>query len=443
MTNVASRSAGLLGRRRVLRGMGVSLCLPWLESLQAAAATAAQADAGPPQRFAFFYIANGVRGWDKTKQAADGGIDFDFGLAPLADLAQDINVAHGLFHPDGEKNGTHGAKAASMLSGAKANHSTTDVRIAESFDHLLSRKIGGETFLPSLNLSCEPPCPGNDVGYASVYLNNISWKSETVPVPREFNPALAFDSVTGRGGRGASTKKILDVVLGDARDLRREVSTADQRRLDDYLESIRDLERRIDRSFVTAADAAWHPALSSPDMDRPSDRPYPDIAERTQLMVDVLALAFRMDRTRIGTVMLNNERSDASYKKVVEKAANAYHDISHGGDHPHADIIAYLSTVLAGFLRKLKATDEGGESLLHNSQILVSSGMFTGNHDANRLPVLTAGQAGGRLKTGRVLDFSSASDRRLNRLFLSMARNAGLELDHFGDARQPLEEFCG
>jgi hypothetical protein len=423
--------------------MGVSLCLPWLESLQAAASTAAQADAGPPQRFAFFYIANGVRRWDKTKQAADGGIDFDFSLAPLADLAQDINVAHGLYHPNGTLNGTHGAKAASMLSGAKANHSTTDIRVAESFDHLLSRKIGGETFMPSLNLSCEPPCPGNDLGYASVYLNNISWKSEAVPVPREFNPALAFDSVTGRSGRGTSTKNILDVVLGDARDLRREVSTADQRRLDDYLESIRDLERRIDRSFVTAADAAWHPALSSPDMDRPSDRAYPDIGERTQLMVDVLALAFRMDRTRIGTVMFNNERSDASYKKVVEKAVGDYHGISHRGDHPHADVIAYLSTIIAGFLRKLKATDEGGQSLLHNSQILVSAAMFTGEHDAERLPVLMAGQAGGRLKTGRVLDFSAASDRRLNRLFLSMARNAGLELDHFGDAKQPLEEFCG
>ena len=128
-------------------------------------------------------------------------------------------------------------------------------------------------------------------------------------------------------------------MLSDARDLRRHVSKSDQRRLDDYLESVGDLERRINYSFSDSSDAAWQPALSNPD-----------IAERTQLMVDVLALAFRMDRTRIGTVMFNNERSDASYRKVVERAGSAYHDISHGGEHPHADIVAYLSAVLAGFL---------------------------------------------------------------------------------------------
>jgi hypothetical protein len=445
MTFDVSSAAARVPRRRVLHGLGVSLCLPWLESLPAAAAAGDKGASGPPQRFAFFYIANGVRGWDKTRQAADGGIDFDFGLAPLAGLAKDVNVVHGLYHPGGAQNGTHGAKAASMLSGAKANHSTTDVRIAESFDQLLARTWGGGTHLPSLDLSCEPPCPGNDVGYASVYLNNISWKTATVPVPREFNPALAFDSVTGRGGRGASTKKILDLVLGDARDLRRRVSTADQRRLDDYLESVGDLERRIDRSFATAADAAWHPAISDPDMDRPADRPYPDIAERTQLMVDVLALAFRMDRTRIGTVMLNNERSDASYRKVVAKATNAYHDISHGGEHPHADIIAYIATVFAGFLQKLKDTREGETSILDNSQILLAGSMLYGpDHDSKRLPVLMAGTGGGRVKTGRVLDFATAGDnnRRLNRLFLSMARNVGLELPRFGDAESPLEEFC-
>jgi hypothetical protein len=447
MTPDVSCSTARVPRRRVLHGLGVSLCLPWLESLPVAAAgdKGSSAASGPPQRVAFFYIANGVRGWDKTRQAADGGIDFDFGLAPLAGLAKDVNVAHGLYHPGGAQNGTHGAKAASMLSGAKANHSTTEVRIAESFDQLLARTWGGGTHLPSLDLSCEPPCPGNDVGYASVYLNNISWKTATVPVPREFNPALAFDSVTGRGGRGASTKKILDLVLGDARDLRRRVSTADQRRLDDYLESVGDLERRIDRSFATAADAAWHPAISDPDMDRPADRPYPDIAERTQLMVDVLALAFRMDRTRIGTVMLNNERSDASYRKVVAKATAAYHDISHGGEHPHADIVAYIATVFAGFLQKLKDTREGETSILDNSQILLAGSMLYGpSHDSKRLPVLMAGRAGGRMKTGQVLDFATAGDekRRLNRLFLSMARNIGLELPRFGDADSPLEEFC-
>ncbi len=407
-----------ISRRNVLRGLGVSLCLPWLESLRAAEVIASgKPSVGPPQRFACFYIANGVRGWEKTKQNKDGKIEFDFGLAPLAELASEINVVHGLYHPEGERNGSHGAKAASILSGAKANHSTTEVRIAESFDQMLARKLGGETFLPSLNLSCEPPCPGNDVGYASVYLNNISWKNATVPVPREFNPALAFDSVIGRGARSEATKSILDLVLSDARDLRRHVSKSDQRRLDDYLESVGDLERRINYSFSDSADAAWQPAISNPDMDRPADRPYPDIAERTQLMVDVLALAFRMDRTRIGTVMFNNERSDASYRKVVERAGSAYHDISHGGEHPHADIVAYLSTVLAGFLKKLRDTQEGETSILHNSQIVMCSGMLNGSHYAKHLPVLLAGRGGGKLETGRVLDFNDSSNRKLNRVY--------------------------
>lgn len=435
-----SRFFDRLSRRSVLRGLGVSLCLPWLESLRAA--EAGRPVAGPPQRFACFYIANGVRGWEKTKQTADGRIEFDFGLAPLAELASEINVVHGLYHPEGDRNGTHGAKAASILSGAKANHSTTEVRIAESFDQMLARNLGGATFLPSLNLSCEPPCPGNDVGYASVYLNNISWKNATVPVPREFNPALAFDSVVGRGARSDATRTILDLVLRDAKDLRRQISQADRQRLDDYLEAVGDLERRIQYSFSNRADAAWSPALSNPDMDRPADRPYPDIAERTQLMVDVLALAFRMDRTRIGTVMFNNERSDASYKKVVEQAGGAYHDISHGGEHPHADIVAYLSTVLAGFLKKLRDTQEGGTSILHNSQIVMCSGMLHGgSHYSKHLPVLLAGRGGGKLKTGQVLQISDTSDRRLNRVYLAMARNAGLALDRFGDADQPLEEI--
>lgn len=415
------------------------MALPWLETFASADTTKQQS--GPPQRLACFYIANGVQGWDETTQQADGKIQFGKGLAPLADLASEINIVKGLFH-ENAKSGTHGNLGPVVLSGAKVNKSTTDVRAGTSLDQALARKIGDRTLQPSLVLGVEPPCPGVDSNLSSVYLNNISWSSPTRPTPREIHPALAFDSMFGAGPNRLRTKSILDAVLEDAKDLGREISTADSRRLDEYLSSVRDVERRVDRLGQPREYLTWQPSLDKPDMERPADHIPEKLADHMRLMLDIIVLSFRMDRTRIATMMFNNERSQQNFGFLDGVNSSAYHALSHGPKDTHARVTNFHSQMVAEFLKKLKAADEGGQSILHNSQVLFLSGMHDGSHYAKRLPVLLAGGAGGKLKAGRVLSYDDKPDKRLCRLLMSVADNMGVGLPSFGDADEAFEEFC-
>lgn len=432
----AKQPSRSISRRGVLRGVGAAVALPWLETL----ASAAQRS-GPPQRFACFYIANGVQGWDETTQRADGSIQFGRGLSPFAELESEINVVKGLFH-ENAKSGTHGSLGPVVLSGAKVNRSTTDVRAGTSLDQVLANEIGHQTLQPSLVLGVEPPCPGVDSNLSSVYLNNISWRSPTRPAPREIHPALAFDSMFGAGPDRLRTKSILDAVLEDARDLGRNISSADNRRLDEYLTSVRDVERRVERLGQPKEYLTWQPSLDKPDMERPADHIPDKLADHMRLMLDIIVLSFRMDRTRIATMMFNNERSQQNFTFLDGVRTSAYHSLSHGSKDAHARVTNFHSQLVAEFLAKLKAADEGGQSILHQSQVLFLSGMHDGSHYAKRLPVLLAGRAGGKLDTGRVVSFDGESDRRLCRLMLSVSRNMGVELSDFGDADLPYEDFC-
>ena len=432
-----------VSRRDVLRGVGAAMALPWLETLSAAETGSKQV--GPPQRFACFYIANGVQGWDGTDQNADGSITFDKGLAPLAELASEINVIKGLHHPDvvnAPLIKTHGSLGPPILSGVPVKHSTTDVRAGTSLDQVLAQRIGGETLQPSLVLGVEAPCPGVDSNLSSVYLNNVSWSSPSRPTSREIHPALAFDSMFGAGPNRDRTKSILDMVFEDAKDLGRQISVADNRRLDEYLSSVRDVERRVDRLGQPGEYLTWRPALDKPDMERPADHVPEKLADHMRLMLDIIVLSFRMDRTRIATLMFNNERSQQNFSFLDGVDSAAYHSVSHGPADPHTRITAFHSQMVAEFLQKLRAADEGGTSILHNSQVLFLSGMHTGNHDANRLPVLLVGRAGGKLKAGRVMSYDGKPDRRLCRLLMSVADNMGVNLPNFGDADERFEEFC-
>lgn len=426
------------GPESARRSMGAALGLPWLETL--ATADPAQKLAGPPQRFACLYIANGVQGWDETVQQADGQIAFGKGLAPLAEVASEVSVVKGLRHAK-SMSGTHGNLGPIVLSGEKVNVSTTDVRAGTSLDQVLAQRIGGRTVHPSLVLGCEAPCPGVDTNLSSLYLNNISWMSPTRPAPREIHPALAFDSMFGAGPNRDRTKSILDAVLEDANDLGRKISASDNRRLDEYLTSVRDVERRITRLGQPHEVSVWKPAFDRPNLPRPADNIPDKLADHMRLMLDIVVLSFRMDRTRIATLMFNNERSQQNFSFLGGVPAESYHTVSHGPKSPHASITAFHSQLVAEFIRKLKAADEGGQSLLHNSQVLYLSGMHDGSHYAGRLPIVVAGRAGGKLKTGRVVSFDQAEDRRLCRLLLSVAHNMGVPLGSFGDATEPFAEF--
>jgi hypothetical protein len=208
------------------------------------------------------------------------------------------------------------------------------------------------------------------------------------------------------------------------------------------LASVRDVERRIERLGQPAQADAWRPALERPNMPRPADLIPERLADHMRLMIDLIVLAFRMDRTRIATLMFNNERSQQNFGFLDGVSPEAYHTVSHGGTGPHERITAFHSQLVAEFIRKLNNADEGGKSVLYNSQVLFLSGMHDGNHSADRLPIILAGRAGGRLRTGRVLEYDNASDRRMCRMLLSVAQNMGVRLPRLGDAEQPFDELC-
>jgi hypothetical protein len=367
------------------------------------------------------------------------------GLAPFAKLTSELNFIEGLQHRDvlrapGIK--THGSLGPVVLSGVPVHHSTTDVRAGATLDQLLAESLGGDTLQPSIVLGVEAPCPGVDSNLSSVYLNNISWTAPTRPAPREIHPALAFDSMFGSSANRDRTRSILDDVLEDARGLQRQISDSDRRRLDEYLTSVRDVERRIERLGQPVPGGGWRPLLERPDMKRPAENIPERLADHMRLMLDLVVLAFRMDRTRIATLMFNNERSQHNFSFLPGVSAEAYHTVSHGPAQPHERITTFHSELVAEFLSKLQAADEGGKSVLHNSQILFLSGMHDGNHSADRLPVVLAGRAGGKLRTGRVLEYDKAQDRRMCGMLLAIAQNMGVRLPRLGDADQPIADLC-
>ncbi|GDY11837.1 hypothetical protein LBMAG53_07150 [Planctomycetota bacterium] len=433
-------------RRSLLRGASVALALPWLESLPAgdpAPGAKAAATAGPPRRFASFFVGNGVLGWDAKTDAA-GLIELGPALMPFSPHLGDITILQGLQHSrmlKESKVNTHGSLAPNILSGAVVRHSTTDIYVATSMDQILAERIGGSTLLPSLVMGCEPPCPGVDTGLSSVYLNHISWSSPTRPTPREIHPALVFDALVGKTGDRLRTASILDQVLSDAAELGRDLGAGDRQRMDEYLSSVRDVERRVQRSSEPAATSGWKPTLAAPDLPRPPDGVPKDLAAHMKLMLDLLVLAFRMDRTRIATLMLTNERSTLDFTFVPGVPGDQYHPISHSGKG-HMEITRFLSQQVADFVAKMKAIDEGGRSLLDNSMILFLSAMRSGGaHSAVDLPVLLAGRGGGSLTSGRLLKYDEKSGRQMCSLYLSLMDRMGVELKEFGDATTRLKDF--
>ena len=426
-------------RRRMLRGLGVTMALPWMESLPVWGDEPGSKPAASeaPVRLAVLFSGNGFH--SKEWWARGEGRQMELGkvLAPLHDFREKMLFVQGLFNAEALKGNIHSSQTGNLLSGAPLA-SGGEIRSGTSIDQLMAQRYGRSTKVPSLVLGCEKSNPSVHKNYSMLYSSHISWSSPTSPTPLEIYPALAFDRLF-KDEVSKGDKSVLDAVLADAGSLRQGISAGDQRKLDEYLDSVRDVEQRIENAGKKGELQGWRPTLDKPNVPRPTDGIPQDIAEHMRLMADILVLGFQTDTTRITTLKLNNDHSSLRFPNLGVDYM-IHHLLSHSDTADWLKVNQFFLEQLAYIARKLDAIQEGPRSLLDNSMILYCSSMLTGNHEARQLPVILLGGAGGRIKGGRVLTYNEKPDRQMCRLYLSMMDKMQVRLPRFGDATQPLDE---
>ena len=441
----------LLSRRHFLRGLGVALGLPWMESLNVfGAAPESGGLTGAPRRAAVVFMGNGVNPHHWGATSTPGGMQLADSLRPLEPLKDKLLVFKGLWNPSTvEGPGGHYPKM-NLLSGLKVKQTTTDVQVGVTVDQIMAREIGRATPVSSLVLGTEGPGYSTDSGYTQLYSAYISWSSPTTPAPKEITPQLAFDQLFDDGSKRVRDRSVLDLVAGDAKGLRKFLSARDAHKLDEYLSSVRELEQRIERaeafSQKETGGTGWQPSVKTPTFARPAAGipAHPD--EHMRLMLDILVLAFQMDRTRVATLMLNNDLSGMNFG-YLGGIKGGLHELSHHANDP-ARLAMYQKAnehhvqLWAEALTKMQQTQEGERTLLDNSMILFCSSLMDGNsHDSRQLPVLLAGGGGGTLRGGRCLDYSQEKNRNLCRLHLAVLERMGVRMDRFGDAESALTDL--
>ncbi len=442
-----------VSRRRFLRTAGsTALALPWLESLPGRAVdTGTQISASPsekpPVRFACLCFADGVE--PKHWWAKGDGLAMELGdaLRPMEPYRQDMIHLEGLFNEQArDHQSVHLGRFPNLLSGAWVSTQQRDIRVGQTMDQRLAQHLAGQTPIPSLVLGIEPTELRLEDGLTMLYGSCISWKSDTKPATKEIYPARVFDLLVGNGSNRKIDRSILDEVADDARSVRRQINGNDRSKLDDYLESIRDIEKRIELAGRERRIEGWQPTLREVTMQRPAEVLPQDVPTHMRLMMDLIVLAFQMDKTRVATCLLNNDLSAMTFEFLDGVRGGLHVDLTHNGNKPEVEIMHMKTNrfhvqQLAYLCSRLRAIDEGGTSLLDNSVLMCCSNMFDGDqHQADRLPMLLAGRGGGRLKTGRVLNYLDRpnAERRACGLYLSIMDCLGLELPSFGDAEKRL-----
>ncbi|MGE3107124.1 MAG: DUF1552 domain-containing protein [Phycisphaerales bacterium] len=438
-----------ISRRTVLRGIGVSMALPWLDAMgvpvrrAAAAATRLGDPTLSPVRLAFIFTPNGVN-YDAWAPRADGDtFTLSPSLEPLASVRQHLNIHTGLTlqkaRANGDGPGDHARSSASFLTGQQARKTAgNDIRNGTSVDQIAASHIGRRTRLPSIELGCEHgPSSGNcDSGYSCAYSSNISWRDESTPMPKIVDPGDAFDQLFGDAAAAAASsdrlsrrQSILDFVLDDTKKLTGRLGPGDRRKIDQFQSSVREIEQRIQH----ARDEAEPPRL--PDAPRPAGVPE-KVSEHFDLMFDMLLLAFQTDTTRIGTLMLANDGSNRTFPEIGVK--DGHHHLSHHQNNQEMiDKIRLIDRFhmerFARFIRRLAETPEADGSLLDHSLILSGSGISDGNrHNHENLPILVAGRGGGDVVTGRLL--RHPPETPLCNLYLAMLERCGCRPEAFGDS---------
>ncbi len=447
------QSLQTLNRRTLLRGLGAAVGLPWLEAMTPTPLQGKSRAPASPIRMAVLYMPNGTHPDQWTPRRAGSGYDLSPTLEPLAELNSDVHVLTNLWNAASNDGDGHFAKTAGFLTSTTITK-TLGIDISAngvSMDQVAAQKLGGRTPVASLELGTEPVSTGVGlvVGYTKVYGGHISWNTPTSPLAREINPRLAFERLfrAGRPGDGATRQDswLLDLVVDDAKRLRKDLGVEDQRRMDEYLSVVRSLEDRIRRAGKSKK-LDWKPRAPIDPAARPGDEPR-DHAERVRLMLDIIALAFQTDSTRIATFMFANAVSNASFS-FLDGVSGSHHQISHHRRDPetmrqyqlinrwHVEQYAYL-------LRKLRSMPEGESNVLDNSMILFGSGLRDGDrHDPHNVPLLLAGRAGGRLEPAQHRIYSE--DTPLANLYVSMLNAFGVPTERFADSTGPLTGLlCG
>jgi len=428
-----------LSRRTFLRGVGVSMALPWLESFNVWGEELAGSEPASeaPVRLGVLFAGNGFHSKEWWARGEGNAMELGQVLSPLADFRSKMLFISGLFNAEALKGNIHSSQTGNLLSGAPLA-SGGEIRSGTSIDQLVAQRRSGATKVPSLVLGCEKSNPSVHKNYSMLYSSHISWSSPTTPTPLEIYPALAFDRLF-KDDVQRGDKSVLDAVLADAQDLRRRISVSDQIKLDEYLDSVRDVEQRIERAGKKGELQGWRPTLTKPNIPRPPDGIPQDIGEHMRLMADILVLGFQTDTTRIITLKLNNDHSSLRFPNLGVDYM-IHHLLSHSDTADWLKVNRFFLEQVAYIARRLDAIQEGPRTLLENSMLLFCSSMLTGNHNADRLPVVLLGGAGGRIKGGRVLDYTGKPERQMCRLYLSMMDKLNVRLSKFGDASAPLEE---
>jgi hypothetical protein len=441
-----------ISRRTVLRGIGASLALPFLEAMEAPLAWAAPA-ARPPVRLGFVFVPNGIApsGWMPARGAVAAALAPT--LEPLAPVVGETLVLSGLAldgaRAKNDGPGDHARSAAAFLTTAHPFKTEgRNIKIGVSVDQVAARAIGAKTALPSLELGCDRGNnTGNcDSGYSCAYSNNISWSSETTPMPKEIDPRAVFERLFGAPGeteevgarRLRDRRSVLDLVAEEAKRLEKELGSDDRRKLDEYQASVREVERRIERAEKEARDRPPRPALAEP-----AGIPH-DHGEHVRLLYDLMALGFQADLTRVATFMVAPESSGRSYPWIG--VSEGHHELSHhSGDKAKIEKIEKIDRwnveQFAYFVEKLKSIKEGPGTLLDSCAIVYGSGICDGNaHNHEDLPILVAGRGGGTIATGRRV--ACPRNAPLANLYLALLQRAGVRADKFGDSTAALAQLA-
>ena len=428
-----------LSRRTFLRGVGVTMALPWMESIPvwgAKASAAADAASQAPIRFGVLFSGNGFHTEEWWAKEQGKQIELGKVLAPISDFREKLLFVRGLYNEEALKGNIHSSMTGNLLSGAPLA-SGGAIRSGTSVDQIIAQRYGRSTKIPSLVLGCERSNPGIHKDYSMLYSSHISWSSPTAPTPLELYPALAFDRLfkdeVERGDRS-----VLDSVLDEARGFRRNISSNDQLKLDEYLNSVREVEQRIEGAGQKGELQGWRPTLDGPNLPRPADGIPQTLGEHMRLMCDIMVLAFQTDTTRVCTLKLNNDHSYLLFPHLDVHIG--HHELSHRNNNHWLKVNQFFLEQFGYIARKLDAIQEGDRTALDNSMLMYCSSMLTGSHIATQLPVAILGSAGGRLETGRILDYLEKPNRKMCSLYLSMLDKFGIHLEKLGDSDQRLEE---
>ena len=431
-----------LSRRTMLRGMGAAIGLPVLDAMAPALASS-KLPGKAPVRMAFVYVPNGIdmRNWNPTWEGPAG--EFPRILKPLEPLKSEITLLGNLTHNNGrallDGAGDHGRCCGAYLTGVQPKKTTVDIKAGISCDQIVAQKMGAETRFPSLEVGLEDARQAGDCdsGYSCAYTNNLAWRSETQPLPPILDPRALFERLFGNGAeltpeqrrvQAKFRRSILDFAAEDTRKLQANLGPTDRRKLDEYLSSIRDIERQIEKAEKDNSQV-------NPGMAKPYGVPA-DFAEHFKLMTDMITVAFQADLTRVLTFLVTREGTSRAYRELG--IPDGHHPLTHHRNDPEmmekvCRINEYHVQQLAKWFLKLQSIKEGDSNILDNSMIVYGAGLADGNrHSHEDLPTLIAGRGGKFFKPGRRILYRKETP--MSNLFMTMMDRMDVKVDHFGDA---------